>query len=82
MSNKRFISNIIFMYLKAKDQVKILLVQENMLLKVLADKLSNKMNKKYAADNLSQKLRRGSFSYDEMLLIAEILGYDINFVKK
>lgn len=70
------------MYLKAKDQVKILLVQENMLLKVLADKLSNKMNKKYAADNLSQKLRRGSFSYDEMLLIAEILGYDINFVKK
>lgn len=70
------------MYLKAKDQVKILLVQEKMLLKALADKLSDKMKKKYAADNLSQKLRRGSFSYDEMLLIAEILGYEIKFEKK
>ncbi len=70
------------MYLKAKDQVKILLVQENLLLKVLADKLSEKMNKKYAADNLSQKLRRGTFSYDEMLLIAELLGYEIKFIKK
>lgn len=70
------------MYLKAKDQVKILLVQEKMLLKTLADKLSDKMEKKYAADNLSQKLRRGSFSYDEMLLIAEILGYEIKFEKK
>ena len=70
------------MKLKAKDQIKILLVQENMLLKTLAEKLSAKMNKKYAADNLSQKLRRGSFSYDEMLLIAEILGYKIKFEKE
>ena len=70
------------MYLKAKDQVKILLVQENLLLKTLADKLGKKMNKRYAADNLSQKLRRGTFSYDEMLLIAELLGYEIRFVKK
>ena len=69
------------MELLAKDQVKILLVQEHMTLKALASELGKKLNKEYSADNLSHKLRRGTLSYNEMLIIARILGYKINFSK-
>lgn len=32
--------------------------------------------------NLSQKLKRGSTSYDEAQHIADLLGYDIEWVKR
>jgi len=32
--------------------------------------------------NLSQKLKRGSTSYDEAQHIADLLGYDIEWIKR
>ena len=58
------------------------MVKENTTLTAVAQKLSEKLNKNITIDSLSQKLRKGSMKYDEVKLIAEILGYKIQFEKK
>ena len=65
-----------------KEQIKILLVQEKLMLKELAEKINQNTDKKCTPDSLSQKLRRGSLTYNETLLIADLLGYDIKFIKR
>jgi len=54
---------------------------ENIKLKDLAKLMTEKSNKKYTSDGLSHKLSRGRLTYDEMLIITEILGYEIKFEK-
>ena len=70
------------MNLLAREQIKAILAQENMMMKDLASELGKRLNKNYSLDNLSQKLRKGTISYNEIVLIAEILGYEIGFSKK
>lgn len=70
------------MRLLIKEQVKTLLAQEDIKLKELAEMISEKTGNVCSANSLSQKLRRGTLSYNEALLIAEILGYRIEFVKE
>jgi len=70
------------MKLQVKEQIKTLLVQEDIKLKELAAMITEKTGKKCAPDSLSHKLRRGSLTYNETLMIAELLGYDIAFIKK
>lgn len=69
------------MKLQVKEQIKTLLAQEDLKLKELADMISEKTGKKCAPDSLSHKLRRGSLTYNETLMIAELLGYEIKFIK-
>ena len=69
------------MRLNVKEQIKALLSQENVTQKELVAKL-NSMGKKYSTTSLSQRLGRGSFTYNEVMTIAEILGYDVQFVKE
>lgn len=70
------------MQINSKNQVKLLLMLEDVKLKDLVVKLSETTRKKYTSDGLSHKLSRGRLTYDEMLLIADILGYKIEFSKK
>jgi len=70
------------MFIKAQNQVKVLLTYENVKLKELAQLMTDKTGKKYTPDGLSHKLNRGRLTYDEMLIVAEILGYNISFTKK
>ena len=70
------------MKLRIHEQIKVLLAQEKLKLKDLAVMLSNKTGKTYSPDSISQKLRRGSLSYNETLDIADLLGYDIVFIKR
>lgn len=70
------------MQLQVKEQIKILLTQEKLKLKQLAEKISQRTGKKCSPDALSHKLGRGTLTYNDTLLIAEILGYKIEFVKK
>ncbi len=44
--------------------------------------LSARMGRDYSLANFSAKLVRGSLSYNEVLIIAEILGYEIKFIDK
>lgn len=70
-----------YMELDAKEIIKVLLNRENMKQKVLAEMLTDKTGKTYTQGSLSQKINRGTISYNEMLLIADILGYKINIEK-
>ena len=70
------------MQINSKNQVKLLLMLEDVKLKELVVKFSETTRKKYTSDGLSHKLSRGRLTYDEMLLIADILGYKIEFSKK
>ena len=70
------------MRLKAKEIIKVLLSRGHIKQKDLAEILTKETGKKYTQGSLSQKISRGSISYDEVSLIAEILGYEINFTEK
>ena len=60
------------MKLLVKEQIKTLLAQENIKLKELAEMIAQKTGDNCSANSLSQKLRRGTLSYNETLLIAEL----------
>ncbi len=81
MSIDSQITIIIDMNLKAREQIKSLLAQENLMMKELAVKLGEELDKQYTLDNLSKKLRNGTISYNQVALIADILGYKIKFDK-
>lgn len=68
------------MSLKVREQIKSLLAEKGITMKSLAELLSEKTNKKYSLANLSAKLQRGTLSYNEVLIIANILGYEIKFM--
>lgn len=70
------------MKLKAREQIKTLLVARNMTISELAYLLTKTIGKKYTAASLSAKMIRGSLSYNEMLIICDILNYKINFISQ
>ena len=70
------------MKLQVREQIKTLLAQEGVKLKELAAMITENTGKKCMPDSLSQKLRRGSLTYNETLMIAELLDYEIAFIKK
>ncbi len=70
------------MELKAKEIIKLLLSRQLVKQKDLADMLTKQTGKKYTAGSLSQKISRGTISYDEVALIINILGYKITIEQK
>lgn len=62
--------------MNAEKQLKLILLEEKKKLKEIADMLN------ISQPNLSQKIKRSSFKYDEMLQIAEKLNYEIIWKKK
>lgn len=62
--------------LPLKNILKSKLAEKGITLTELAKKLETQ------PQNLSNKLARGSLSYDEVQHIADILGYDIEWVKR
>ncbi len=67
------------MRIESREQVKLLLGMRGLNITKLAKLLSDKTGEKYTLPTLSSKLIRGSLSYNEMLTICEILGYEIEF---
>ena len=70
-----------FMKLKARELIKLLISQEGITQKQLANILTEKIGKKYTPDGLSRKLNRGTITYNEVLNIVDILGYEIGINK-
>ena len=62
------------MRLEVREQIKTLLAQKGLKLRDLAEKLSCTPN------SLTQRMGRGSITYNEMLVIADVLGYKIQFI--
>lgn len=71
--------NIIYvMELDANTLVRVFLTKRCMTITKLAKLMSEKTGKKISQQNLSNKLKTGILKYDEMLIIAKILGFKIN----
>ena len=69
-------------YNNAREIIKLLISKENLTQKELTAILTEKTNKKYTPDGLSRKLNRGTISYNEVVMIADILGYEIKVERK
>ena len=68
------------MKLKAKELIKTLLSQKGLKQKDLLMKMTEITGRKYTESSFSHRAKSGTVSYNEILLIAEILGYKIEFV--
>ena len=66
----------------AREDIKALLAKSNKTLKYIAQEISCRKGCSISADNLSQKLRKGTLRYDDAVLIADILNYDVKFIKR
>ena len=64
------------------NELKKFLLDVNVNLTELAQALSKKLNKPYSMQNLSNKLRKETITHREMIIIADILGYDLKFVRR
>lgn len=60
----------------AREKVKAILAVENITMTAIAEKINTSVN------NLSNKLRNKTITYDSVEEIADLLGYDIEFVKR
>jgi len=70
------------MKLNANELVKLLLTKEALTQKELVQILNEKTDKKYSQGGLSRKLSQGTITYNEVANIIDILGYDVEFVRK
>ncbi len=68
--------------MSAKEQLKIMLLKENLTIKELAPLLAKKTNRHYTAQSISSKLLRHTLRYDEFEDIANFLNYEIIVRKK
>ena len=64
------------------NDLKKVLLDVNISLTELAEALLKKLGKRYSMQNLSNKLRNETITHREMLVIADILGYDLQFIRK
>lgn len=72
--------NIVMKPTNANQIVKMLLMQENLTVTKLAEMLSEN-GKKYYQQTLSAKLIKGTLKVNELLLICQLLHYEIDFKK-
>lgn len=65
-----------------RNDIKSIIIKSGWTLTTVAEELKNKYNKSFTVQNLSQKLIRGTIKHQEILDIAEIIGYKIEWIKK
>ena len=70
------------MNMMVREQIKVLLAKEKLKMKDLAILLQESTGKIYSLDSISHRLQRGTFTYNEVVTVAELLGYNISFVNK
>jgi hypothetical protein len=65
-----------------KKYIKSLLSLNAMTFKTLADKMTKATGKEYTYNSVKGKLDRNTITLEEAQIIADILGYDINWVER
>ncbi len=70
------------MSMMVREQIKVLLAKEKLKMKDLAILLQESTGKTYSLDSISHRLQRGTFTYNEVVTVAELLGYNISFIKR
>lgn len=64
-----------------KEDIKAYIVSSGYTITKLAEELNKRNGSDYTVQNLSNKIRKESLKYSEVLQIAEIIGYEIQWVK-
>ncbi len=67
--------------MRVKKDIKMLLLENDVSITYIAQEMSKLTGKNISRSNISQKLTRGTLKYEEALLIGQILGYDLKFVR-
>jgi hypothetical protein len=65
-----------------RKEIKILLLENDLNLTELAKKIAEAKGCHYSVQNLSNKLKKGSITFNELQLIADILNYEIKLEKR
>ena len=65
-----------------KDEIKGYIVSNGFTITDIAEELNKRTGTGFTMQNLSNKIRRESLKYAEVLEIADILGYDIKWEKR
>ena len=65
-----------------RDKIKSFIALNGIYIKKVALLMSEKSGKNYTEDSLGGKIRRESLTFKEAELLAEVLGYSVEFVKK
>ena len=69
------------MKLNSKELIKLLITKECLTQKELILLLNEKANKNYSPDGFSHKLSRGTITFNEIVEIMDILGYQFDIKK-
>lgn len=67
--------------MRVKKDIKMLLLENDVSITYIAQEMSKRTGRHLSRSNISQKLSRGTLKYEEALLIGQILGYDLKFVR-
>ena len=68
--------------MSVRKEIKRLLLESDMTLSELSSLLGQRLNRNYSIQSLSNKLGNETISYVEIKLIADILGYNVEYKKK
>jgi hypothetical protein len=69
-------------YMGIRDDIKAIIIRSGWTMTELVESLNEKYERNDTIQNISQKLSRETIKYREVLEIADILGYEIKWVKK
>ena len=65
-----------------REEIKSVIVREGMTMSEVVDKLYDDYDWSRSVPNLSGKLRRGTLRYKEAVELADVLDYDVVWVKR
>lgn len=65
-----------------KNEIKGYIVYSGFTITQIAEELNKRTGTEFTMQNLSNKIRRESLKYSEVLEIADIIGYEIKWEKK
>ena len=68
--------------MNTKQQIKHLLVMNDMTMTELCQKMAERIGKPYTIYNISGKLNRDTIKYSEIKMLYDILGYELILRKK
>lgn len=65
-----------------KNDLKSIIAKQGFTIKQVNDELNRRHGTDYTSQNLSNRLRKETFSYNEVLEILDVIGYRVEWVEK
>lgn len=65
-----------------KNDIKSIMAKKGFTLNTLTQAFEDKYNRKMTVQNLGNKINKGTIRYFEVLELAEILGFKVDFIQK